>query len=410
MKKYILIVLIALGCKKVNTPTNNNVTVPDEISGVVQKGPFTAGSSLTLFELDNQFNPTGSIFNTQVTDDKGTFVFNTTGLNSRYCILKADGYYFNEDQAFISNSPLTLYSLCDVADTATRFNVNVLTHLIKPRIEYLIQNGNTLQDSKKQAQAELLHVFGLSKPDIKAFENLDIIMPGDDNALLLAISLIVQGSNYSIPFGNFDGNFSELLTNIANDIKTDGVLNNDPLLYRLLNNSFLIRESAVHTNLSNRYSQLGQTIANLDIRKYVDSFITQTSLRLDGNSIYFPDKVYDSNYNILRLTDFDFYGNPSQPNISTLLMNVYVPLNTTLSVRIEEIDSLSHPTGLISNLYDIVGVGNSIDPTATHSKLVVFPNLSTLYHIDLAKGYSYKLKYFINGSTTPTIDREISVQ
>ena len=408
MKKYLLIILIAIGCNKVDTATTNQ-PIPDDISGVVQKGPFVAGSSLTLFELDNQFTPTGRVFNTQTSDNKGSFQFNTTGLNSRYCILKADGYYFNEDQAFISNSQLTLYSLCDVGDTATKLNVNVLTHLIKPRIEYLIQNGSSFQNAKTQAQAELLNVFRLTKPGIKSFENLDITKSGDDNAILLAISLILQGTNYSIPFGNFDGGFSERLTDLANDIKTDGVLNNDVLLYWLLNNSFLINESIVYSNLSNRYSQLGQTIANLDVRKYIDSFITQTSFHLDGNSIYFPDKVYDQHYNILRLTDFNFHSSSSQPNTSTLLMNVYVPLNTSLSVKIEEIDSLSHPTGLISHLYNIAGSGGWIDITATHSKFVAFPQLSTQYHIDLANGYSYRVKYFVNGATTPTIDRIINV-
>ena len=146
MKKYLLIILIAIGCNKVDTATTNQ-PIPDDISGVVQKGPFVAGSSLTLFELDNQFTPTGRVFNTQTSDNKGSFEFNTTGLNSRYCILKADGYYFNEDQAFISNSQLTLYSLCDIGDTATNINVNVLTHLIKPRIEYLIQNGSSFQNA-----------------------------------------------------------------------------------------------------------------------------------------------------------------------------------------------------------------------------------------------------------------------
>lgn len=408
MNKYIIILLIALSCKKSDNQIANQ-TISAEFSGVVQKGPFLAGTSLTMFELDNQFTPTGRIFNTQVSDNKGNFAFNTSGLISRYCILKSDGYYYNEDQAFISGSQLTLYTLCDVGDTSANINVNVLTHLIKPRIEYLLQNGNSFQNAKKQAQAELLNVFGFTKPDIKPFENLDITKHGDDNALLLAISLILQGTNYSLPFGNFDGGFSERLTTIANDIKTDGLLNNDALLYWLLNNAFLINEHNVHSNLSNRYTQLGQSIPNLDIRKYVDSFIFKTSFNLDGNSIYFPDKVYDENYNILRLSDFDFHSSSSQPNTSTLLMNVYVPLNTNLSVKIEEIDSLSHPMGLISNIYNIAGLGGWIDMTATHSKTVVFPTLSTRYHIDLANGYSYRIKYFVNGSTIPTIDRQIRV-
>ena len=90
-------------------------------------------------------------------------------------------------------------------------------------------------------------------------------------------------------------------------------------------------------------------------------------------------------------------------------MNVYVPLHTSLSVKIEELDSLSHPTGLISNVYNIAGLGSWVDATATHSKLFNFPPLSTQYHIDLANGYSYKLTYFINGSSSPSIDRIISV-
>lgn len=47
-------------------------------------------------------------------------------------------------------------------------------------------------------------------------------MPGDDNAILLAVSLILQGYPYT-------SNLSELLAKISTDIREDGVLKNPAL-------------------------------------------------------------------------------------------------------------------------------------------------------------------------------------
>ncbi|HRQ71206.1 MAG TPA: hypothetical protein PLW78_12985, partial [bacterium] len=45
----------------------------DKITGFVQKGPFINGTSISLFELDENLVQTGKIYNTQITKNDGIF-------------------------------------------------------------------------------------------------------------------------------------------------------------------------------------------------------------------------------------------------------------------------------------------------------------------------------------------------
>ena len=56
LSAFILAVVI-IGCSK----TNEDTFVKDKITGVSQKGPFLNGSSLTAFELDEDFSQTGTL-------------------------------------------------------------------------------------------------------------------------------------------------------------------------------------------------------------------------------------------------------------------------------------------------------------------------------------------------------------
>ena len=170
MKKYFiyLIILLAAGCKKNNNNAvpEPNPALPGTINGFAQKGPFIIGSSITLYELDSLLSPTGRVFNTQTTDDNGSFRFAISNLNSRFVTLEAEGYYFDETAAYLSSSPLTLYTLSDILDSSTTMNINVLTDLSRQRIIYLIEHGSTYAEAKIQTRREILNIFGFTKPDI----------------------------------------------------------------------------------------------------------------------------------------------------------------------------------------------------------------------------------------------------
>ncbi len=68
---------------------------------------------------------------------------------------------------------ITLNALVDISGKSD-IDVNVLTHLEKPRVEYLMKSGMPFTDAKNQAQKEILNIFEITKNDMKASENLNI--------------------------------------------------------------------------------------------------------------------------------------------------------------------------------------------------------------------------------------------
>ena len=115
----------------------------------------------------------------------------------------------------IRDSSLSL--LADI-DGSNSINVNVLTALERPRTEFLIESGYSFENAKTKAQSEILKIFEISNENLVSSENFDITKAGDGNAILLAISSIIQGYRA-------ESEISELISNIATDLKEDGILN-----------------------------------------------------------------------------------------------------------------------------------------------------------------------------------------
>lgn len=262
----LLFCLLIISCSK-EDDVNTNLSL-DKVSGYVQKGPYLNGTDITIYELSPEFVPTGNSYSTEITDNKGTFEINSVDLASHYVEIKAIGFYFNEVTKNNSSAQLSLQALSDLTDRST-LNVNILSTLERNRVKYLISTGMDFTSAKKQAQTEILKIFEIEKPDITASEHLDITRTGDDNAILLAISVIVQGYlNVS--------EVSELLANISTDIKEDGILNDASLGTILINNARLLNLPAVRENLNNRYADLGVECTIPDFEKYVSQFISNT--------------------------------------------------------------------------------------------------------------------------------------
>lgn len=263
----------------------NNAEDPTSISkelvnGVIQKGPFLNGSSISLFELSESLTPSGKSFNSQTTDDKGTFEFRDITLESSFVKIKADGYYFNEVTGRNSASQLTLYSLVDLSDKS-QVNVNILSHLECQRAEYLVNSGSTFREAKEQAEAEILNIFSLSKSDIKPSEALNITSSGDDNAILLAISLIVQGFRT-------DADLSALLAGIISDIKEDGILNSQELGTLLINDAKYLDLPGIRSKMETRFSTTDQNAVIPDFEKYIKLFTENTEYVLT-KKIEYPE-------------------------------------------------------------------------------------------------------------------------
>ena len=289
------------------------------ISGSVQKGPFINGTSVRVAELNSDLQQTGKSFETQVSGNLGAFEFKSLGLLSQYVELQANGYYFNEVEGDVSESQLTLRALTDL-NSGTTPNINVLTTLERGRVEYLIAHGTSFADAKQQAQAEVLNIFNIDRSSlgIENSEKLNIANNGQGDAVLLAVSAIVQGKQSA-------GAVSELIADISSDIRTDGKLDNQKLGSKLKGNAMALDVADVRDNVAERYKELGVEASVPDFGEYVKNFIANTEFELQSSLTYPMKGEYGKN--LLYINDTAcMYGQYS--------MAVKVPVGVNLDIKV----------------------------------------------------------------------------
>jgi hypothetical protein len=242
----------------------------DRITGVSQKGPFIQGSSVALHELDSYLSQTGRTFQSIIAEDNGVFEIKGVDLASPYALLKADGYYRNENTGKVSSAPIALYAIADVTDRNS-VNINVLTHLEYGRVLKLAEGGMKIADAKKQAHNEILAVFGIGG-DFKDSEDMSIFGGGEGDAALLAVSVLLHGD-----LG--EGEFSQRLTNFSQAIKESGEWGNEAAKTamadwasntRWISNADLgkIRDNMLAWGLSDEISAFEKHIYNFWVSNY----------------------------------------------------------------------------------------------------------------------------------------------
>jgi len=67
---YIALLLLLTQCEENNTPKVAQSVEDRDVYGVVQKGPFINGTTITISELDADFNQTGKVYSTQILDNE----------------------------------------------------------------------------------------------------------------------------------------------------------------------------------------------------------------------------------------------------------------------------------------------------------------------------------------------------
>ena len=226
MKKLLLLsALLIFACSndaEQQNPDPVQITI-DQLDGYVQKGPYIGGTQIQVSPLNSDLSQTGINYNTQIENDQGFFSVENILLESNYVLFSGIGYYFNEVTGGLSSSNLSLQTLSNI-ENRNSLNINVLTHLERKRVEYLYtENGLTFSEAKTQAINEIFDIFCMSDVSSIESENLNILESGENNAKLLAISIILQG-NLSV------GDLSELLFDISSDIETDGILDDVPTI------------------------------------------------------------------------------------------------------------------------------------------------------------------------------------
>jgi len=260
---FILLLLISLFF--LNSCNKDTVIKKEKISGNVQKGPYLIGTSVEMYELNSSMEQTGKVFRTQVSDNCGFFEINNVNLSSEYVEFFANGTYYDEVAGGIPVASLDLSAISDITDKTT-VNINILTHLEKERVKYLVSQGKKFSEAKDSAQSEIMAIFGLNEESPDPSENLNISQANQNNAVLLAISMILQGRRYP-------PDLAVLLAAISSDIKEDGVLNDEDIKTSLRNQMLEISPKNIRDNLVNRYLELGVEAAIPDFEKFLLAYM-----------------------------------------------------------------------------------------------------------------------------------------
>lgn len=266
MKKTLLFSLLIaffslfgfISCGDNNGSENTNV---GNIKGLVEKGPFVSGSSVSVYELDNNLNATGRVFETK-TDDTGAFSLNTsTALVSKYVKVSVNGFYFNEYTGHLSDAQISLEAISSIDDIdKANVNVNILTHLEMPRVMKLVSSGKSFQEAKQQAQKELLNAFLITDQTVIP-EEVSITANNTSANILIAISSILLNDRS-------DAQFTEFMSTLRNDLVggevTQGTKN------KIAASSLGLSYSNIKENIKKRYEELGKTVQIGEFELFID--------------------------------------------------------------------------------------------------------------------------------------------
>lgn len=329
------------------------------ISGKVQKGPYIQGTEITVRELDSSMIPTGNTFTGTIDDNTGSFSIKGT-LTYKIVELSALGYYFNEVSGSLSNATLTLSALSDLTDSSS-VNVNLMTHLEKKRVEYLIDNSKmTFAAAKTQAQTEILKIFNIENVTLGNSETLDISKSGDGNAALLAISAILQSNKT-------EAELTELLSTINTDIRTDGTMDSTITKATLVAAMEYVKplQSTIRSNIETRYNTLGLSVSIPSFETYILKLDTTvpavSSVSPTSNAttvaVNSPVTASFSDYMASSsITTSNFYLQDSSSNTITSSVS-YSGLTATLTPSSNLSENSTISATLTTNVTDLAGNG-----------------------------------------------------
>lgn len=211
-----------------------------QLAGAVAKGPFVLGSSVTLAPLDEDFLPAGQVFPTSTKNDLGEFDLtlgiSPEGLRAR---VEGTGFFYDEISGGLSGAPLTLRAFAFVQqDGPYEIYVNILTHLIGPRVQHLLRSaaGGTeaFVSAIAQAERELVRALRLGPAEFEldtTATSLNVVghSTADAAYLLLVSSVFAQAAveRANEGAGSVDALLQELLNTVAADFEQDGILSTE---------------------------------------------------------------------------------------------------------------------------------------------------------------------------------------
>lgn len=341
-----------------NSNSNVNYT-PKEfvVKGQVEKGPFISGSVINMQPLNQKMQAVGSTYSATITDDMGSFAFNSEEFSEPYARLSVNGYFYNEYKGNLSNGQIMLQSVVDLRDKNS-VNVNLLTHLKYQRVLNLIADSVPFADANAQAQEELFKSFGLQKMNTSDASQFSVAAGTDEAAALIVTSALLLGERT-------EAQFTEYLANLCKDFATDGQfsqtnkeqINKDK-------EKLATKLKDIRQHLIDRYTQLGRSITVKELISYVDWDDNGTAgdeahdptkpVTLSQNSIQAP--VEGGTYRITYSSDVKLYLSPkmgSLPNMgaSTPTLTDYGSISKNIELDDNTLVVTISPTDY-QNVYD----------------------------------------------------------
>ncbi|WP_045419575.1 hypothetical protein [Vibrio campbellii] len=184
-----LVVPVALtGCGGSSNGHNNDSGQQYQFSGAVQKGPLQPGSVVTINELNQDLQPTGRSYTTQIEDYEGNYSVKER-FSTPYTELVAHGYYFNELTNH-ADEQMSMSAFVDMNAT-TQVNFNVATAAMKQSVMSQVQAGTEFNEAVDKATSDLLKLYSYDPEQWVEhinFYNTNLSNAGDTSTLLLVIS------------------------------------------------------------------------------------------------------------------------------------------------------------------------------------------------------------------------------
>lgn len=256
-------------------------TINKTISGMAQ-GPFEKGATVSVYELDTNFQQTEVRYETKIKNDSGSYSIKLKDFKSQYALFKVDGRYINNVTGKKSADSITLYAFTDL-DNHDKVNINFLTHLSHKRILYLANKKDIpVTNAKKQAEKEVLRAFDIEYDGFDDAENIDFFEKDKQSAALLAISILMQD-----PF--LDTNINNSLTDLMSDIEKNGIWTREGFKTKIAIWASKLSQDIAFDKIKGFIMKWNKTVDFPAIKKYVENFWQQWQQGYNLESIDFSE-------------------------------------------------------------------------------------------------------------------------
>lgn len=211
----------------VNEEILEEIIYKEKPDSVIQIGPFANNTNINIQEIIYEnllLIPNENIYSVSTHNDFGHFKL-PQETDDKYLSLLAQGQYYNFYAGEYTNGNTLLKSFTSSINNESH-NINILTTISYNRIRYLInQKHLSFERALSQSRAEILKAFNIHE-EVSNFNQIRIDRESQESALLLALTLLIQGPLDHTQLNNF-------INRIAYDLENDGVINNENIIETL---------------------------------------------------------------------------------------------------------------------------------------------------------------------------------